>query len=384
MALGGIVSFSQADFLDLIGRLLPAEYLAPLIAPGPGYEIYQSQAQIGARVSTAILNFQLGSFILTAPDGVLAQAPVLFSRPTAAAGAVTVKAGTVVQTATYGRQFSLLSDVAFGASDLSKPGTVAALFPGEQHNVAGPYVTAGGEAVPGEINQIVTWVQSPDFGDGSITVAQTAGATGGVSSILNMHGADRGFVRGPSEPPATFRQRVRTLPDTVSPQAILDALQPYFSAYPGTQWDFIETFLPTLQEAWDCPSPSSGVTIPPGINTNLFVYDDPRPAYPPYQNRWLDENTFRGAFIVTIPVLAALSDVGLAYDDTAETPAALTTTNGHRAINAYDVPQSFSAALQGFYDGQDYARNAVYAGLYATLQRIKAGGVFFTLEIQGM
>lgn len=391
MGAPGLVSFSQADFLALVGRNLPPEYLQPLISPGPGYEIYQAEASIGARVSLAIGNFQQASFILSAPDGGYAVAQVLFSRVNANAGAVTVNVGTIVQTSTYGRQFSLLFDAVFGATDLTAAGIVQALFQGEQWNVKGPYQALDGEVVAGEIDQIFSWLQTPSYGDPTITVSQTADAVGGVSSVLNQHGKDRGFVRGVGEQTDVFRQRVRALPDTVSPSAIRHALA-YFSAnYPGTIWDFIETWRPTYQESWDVPSPNFGTptyqgTIPINIDTNLFVYDDPRPPYPPFRNRWLDEDDYRGAFIITVPVLAAIADLGMAYDDTATGPTGLETVNGARAVNAWDVPSTVtdsSGELQGAYDGQDYAKNAVFTGLFDSLEAIKAGGVVVEIVLQG-
>ncbi len=385
---GGVVGLQPADFMDLLGRLLPSDYLQPLLNPGPGGEVYQMQAAVGSRVSQAIGLFQLASYITLAPDGAAAQATVQFQRQNANAGLVVVNAGTIVQSAQYGRQFQLVAGVTMAAGQVSAFGTVQALFPGEQWNVKGPFQSARGELVAGEISQIVTWQQTPAFGDASITVAQATDAVGGVSSMLNQHGADRGFQRGANEGAAAFRQRVRQLPDTVSPSAIQNAVNAVALQYPGTSWDFIETFQGSFQTAYDCPSPNAGVpfggaTIPSGLDTNLFVYDDPRPIYPPFRNRWLDERDYRGAFIVTVPVLAALRDVGIAYDDTAETPFTLTTLNGSRAANAYDVPQTFTAALAGAYDGSDYARSAAYAGLYASLQKIRAAGVLVVMEIQG-
>lgn len=330
------LELAQADFLALVNRLLPTEYLAPLFSPGPGGEIYYAQAAIGARVSLAISNFQADSYITSAPDGNYATAAVLFKRPTAAAGAVTVKAGTIVQTATYGRQFSLLADVPFGAADLQAPGVVQALYPGEQWNVKGPYVSAGGELVPGEISQVASWILSPAFGDSTLYVVQTAGATGGQSSVLNMHGADRGYTRLPGEAASAYRSRVRSLPDTVSPGALQRTVTQFAIAYPGTTFDFIEPWQQSFQTCYDCPSPNAGVpnssaSIPSNLNTNLFVYDDPRPPYP-FLNRWLDELTYRGCIVVTVPTGPAASGA---------------------------------------------------PSIYQQLSRIKAGGVYVDLELQG-
>lgn len=373
-------------FLTLINRLLPPEYLDPLRTIGPGYEIYQAQAQIGYRVSVAIANYDAASYISTAPDGGYAQAPIQFSRPTSAAGAVTVKAGTIVQTSVYGRQFSLVADVAFGASDLAQSGIAQATFPGEQWNALGPYVTAGGESVPGQIDTVVFWAMDPPYGDPTITMSQLADAVGGQSSVLNMHGADRGLPRQSGEYTAVYRNRIQSLPDTISPDAInryLSAtLSPLFA-----QYEFIETFEPTFQTAFDCPSPNSGTptyqaVIPPNLNTNLFVYDDPRPPTP-FNDRWLSIDDFRAAIIVTVPNLPAMTDVGLAYDDTAMSPGDLLTTIGYRSVGAYDIPSSYTASSPGGYDGFDLAKQAVYVGLYNSLVLITAGGVNVDVELQG-
>lgn len=380
-----IVPLAQSDFLALVERLLPEDYLQPLKSPGPGYEIYMAHAAIGARVSLAIANYQAASYITTAPDGGYAEAPVLFSRPTADAGAVTVKAGTIVKTSVYGRSFALLADVTFGDTDLEQPGIVRALYQGEQWNVPGPYTTASGEIVPGSIDTIVTWLLDPPFGDATLTVSQTSDAVGGISSVLNQHGADRGMPRNPGEAASAYRVRIRTLPDTVSPLAIQRYLQSVFSPF-NESADFIESFDPNYQTAYDCPSPNAGTptysaSIPASLNTNLFVYDDPSPLYP-FRNRWLG-NDWRGGFIVVVPNIPAVSDVGMAYDDIADTPAELNTTAGWRSVSAYDIPNTFTAASPGGYDGFDLGKQALYRGVYATLQQIKAGGIIASVELQG-
>lgn len=381
-----VLYLDQTYFLALINRLLPQEYLAPLFSPGPGAEVYYAQSQIGYRVSVAIANYDAASYISTAPDGGFAQAPIQFSRPTFAAGAVTVKAGTIVETSVYGRQFSLVADVAFGATDLTQNGIVQATYPGEQWNVPGPYVTAGNENVLGQIDTVVFWSMVPPYGDPTVTMTQLSDAVGGQSSVLNMHGADRGLPRQPNENTAVYRNRISTLPDTVSP----DAIERYLSATLSplfAQYEFIETFEISFQTAFDCPSPNSGTptyeaVIPPALNTNLFVYDDPRPPTP-FNDRWLSIDNFRGGIIVTVPNLPAMTDVGLAYDDTAMSPADLLTTIGYRSVGAYDIPNTYVASSPGGYDGFDLAKQAVYLGVYNSLIQITTGGVDVDVELQG-
>lgn len=381
-----VLYLDQDYFLALVNRLLPQEYLAPLFSPGPGAEIYFAQARIGYRVSVAIANYDAASYITTAPDGAFAEAPIRFSRPTATAGAVIVKAGTIVQTSVYGRQFSLVADVTFGASDLFADGIARATSQGEQWNAVGPYVTAGGESVPGQIDTVVFWSMDPPYGDPTITMAQLADGVGGQSSVLNMHGADRGLPRHPNEYAPVYRNRIRSLPDTVSPTAFIDYLNNTLSPL-GAQYEFIETFQASYQTAFDCPSPNIGTptyqpVIPAGLDTNLFVYDDPRSS-PPFNDRWLSIEDFRGGIIVTVPNLPAMTDVGMAYDDTATTPGDLITTIGYRSVSAYDIPSGYSASSPGGYDGFDLAKQAVYKGLFDSLQKIKSGGVDVAVELQG-
>jgi hypothetical protein len=102
-----------------------------------------------------------------------------------------------------------------------------------------------------------------------------------------------------------------------------------------------------------------------------------------FYNRWLDDVEFRGAFIIVVPLLTAVSDVGMGYDDTASVPAAFNTTAGRRACTAYDVPNTLTAELQGGYDGFDLSARAVYFALNQTLQKIKAAGVAAIIELQG-
>lgn len=379
----------QQDFLDLVDRVTPESFILPLKNVGPGYEAFQADAQVKARVSLAISRLDLVAFIQDAPAGAFATATVSLTRA-AGGAAMTVKAGSVFTTSNGGRDFVLVTDVPFAMNDAGPhTATVQAVRRSYQWNVPGPVTTASGQVLPGDIDTIKNLIEDPVFSDTTVQMTQTTDATGGAPPALAQLGADRAITQNPGESTLQFRQRIRQLPDTVSPAAIKRALTNFFAPFPGVSFDFIETWQPTYQEAFDCPSPNPGTptflaTIPTTIDTNLFVFDDTRPAYPPFRNRWLDENDYRGAFIVTVPNLAAISDYGMAYDDTAETPAALTTVNGKRSVNAYDVPRSnFPGELQGAFDGFDTGKASVYKGLFDTLEAIKGGGVTIEIVLQG-
>jgi len=390
----------QADVLDLFDRILPDWYLEALKNPGPGYELLMGYAQMISRVSEAIGNLECGVFIGDAAGGTKAEGKVQFSRPTHAAGAVTVKAGTVVRTSVGGRQYVVTGDVAFGALDLGPlDASVVAVARGWEWNVPGALTTARGEVVAGSVDTIELPLLDPPFGDTTFVVSQAADITGGAGAMLDALGADRGVPRAsPTEPDPSYRKRIRQLPDVVSPDAIVRQVNAFVRPFVPTfdaRVEFVETWDVRYQTCWFGPPVLEGglaadqpraIPTTSGFNPDLFCYDDPRQPtdYPTIRDRWLGEDDFRGAFFVVVPNLPAMTDVGMAYDDTAQGPADLVTSVGKRAVGAYDVPVGLiSTELQGGYDGFDLGKQAFYLGLYNLLQDIKAGGIFATLELAG-
>ena len=374
------VFHDQVYFLGLIDRVMDNGYLAPMQAAiGGGYEVYQGYAKVGERVSQAIERLECGSFIIFATGGSFATGVVEFLRPTGAAGSVTVRAGSIVSTRNGNREFVTLEDAVFVGAALGPVAVpVRAVAMGWEWNVAGRVVTAGNEMLAGEINLCIKLLQTPNYGDASIVVQQVVSTSGGAAPMLDGLGEDRALPRAPGELDPAYRQRLRTLPDTVSPAAIVRFLDLSLTSLP-LGYDFIETWEPGYQSCWDAPT---SLPANPAYNGNLFVYDDPRPN-PPFRNRWLDEVEFRGAFIVVVDVPAPIRETGLAYDDPALTPTQLRSVLGGRSTPAYDVPVNFTASPMGAYDGTDLGRQALFAGLWSALQDIKAGGVAAVVELAG-
>lgn len=370
-------------FADLWPRIYPIAYLEPLKDPGPGYEVLSAYAVVFARVSLAIARLDCGAHILDSFGGALANGNVQFTRSDNLAGDVTIRAGTIVSTSSGGRRYLTLENAAFIGADLGPVMVpVAAVRPGWEFNVPGRRVAASGEVLLGEIDTItlldamlvpsnVRPIGSPTF-----FVTNVGDICGGRQPMLDGLGADRGLARFAGESDVAYKRRIRQLPETVSPDAIINAASALFQPY-GYALDFIENWQPEYQTAYDVTG------MEPGIDGNLFCYDDPRPAWPPFRNRWLSEEDFRGAFIVVVPNIGAIRDVGMAYDDTAAGPTAVSPdTSGLRAISAYDVTQ-ITPILQGAYDGFDLQKQGVYISLYQLLDRIKAAGVYFAVELRG-
>jgi hypothetical protein len=466
--------FTQQDFLDLFGRLLADHYLAPLISPGPGYEVLQAYAAVGARLSLGVERFGCGAFILSSSGGSFATGSVELYRasPSAEGIALTVKEGTVVKSSRAGRRYRTTADVLFGPADLG-PFTVGirSQFQGYEFNEPGVVVTADGTALPGEIDTIDVLFQSApsqplanagtatatfnapsgglqlvagltggsfspesvgryvtftgalnaanngsraiveyqssssvrvrnalgvsevgtagvgwqefsavtDIADTTILVRQPSATGGGRDAALDAHGKDRGIPRGVLETDTSYRGRIRALPDNISPNAIDRTLQQLLFPY-GQSYQFVETWDVAYQTCWDAPA----LSIPgSGYDSNLFVYDDPRPPTP-FRGRWMDLNEMRGAFVVVVPVLSPIRDTGLVYDDTAGSPVALTGPLGSRAVSSYDVPSTLGFGyVQGAWDGFDQVANTTYKTIYDTMQAAKAAGTAAAVELKG-
>lgn len=252
---------------------------------------------------------------------------------------VTVKAGTIVTTSQGGRDFVTTADAVFGSSTLVVTNVPAtAVVSGYEFNVPGPVTTADRTVLPGDIDTVEFFYQNPVFGDQSIQVRQVTSATGGVDADLDQLGADRGIARQVGESDAQYRARVRSLPDTISPDAIQRSIAAVLVPFGSPAFDFEETWDPHYQTSWDMPSnnvgtPTFDLAHYDAVFSNIFTYDDSR-ASPPFIDRWLDDVEARGAFIVVTPDLGGL-----------------------------DVP--------------------AYAAMYDMLQAIKAAGVAAILELAG-
>lgn len=384
------VFYDYDHFLGLFDRVIPVEYLAPMIATNiGGYELFRAAAAIGERTSLAVERLECGSFAIFAEGGNKARGTVQFWRPDASAGAVTVKAGTLVSTSEGGRSFVTLLDVEFGALDVGPiEAAVVATAAGYEWNVRGTVITAGGTVLEGSIDTIDGLITDPPYGDPTIFVLQLLDVQGGTAPMLDGLGEDRGLPRAPGEPDNQYRLRIRSLPDTVSPDAINRSVTQYLANY-GVGYEYIETWEIEYQTCWDAPSPNIGTpsyqaTPPtnPLYDSDLFAYDDERDEAE-IKDVWLDELEYRGAFIVVVD-LATLNDLGLAYDDPGSQPADFRdpATGYGRGTPAFDILPSYDTALvfSCAWDGYDFARAALFSGLYQLLQRIKPAGVAAIIE----
>jgi hypothetical protein len=291
-----------------------------------------------------------------------------------------VRSGTVVMTSRSGRDFMTQADVAFVSTALG-PFTVAvrAAAKGYEYNVLGQATAADGELLAGEIDTVKTLVEDPVLLDTSIKVRQIAATSGGEDASLDAIGLDRGIERPAGEGIDSYRQRVRTLPDTVSPLAIYRTVLDMIQRINGV-FVIIETFDIAYQTCYDGPSNQIAGSA---YNPNLCAYDFP--YLDNFRSRWLDTNDYRGGTIIVVDPIQPLAQYGMAFDDIAVYPADLNSTvsGGTRAVGAFDVSATYAFSLQGAYDGDDYEKNALFIGLFAVLQSIKPAGASIAIELRG-
>ena len=223
-------------------------------------------------------------------------------------------------------------------------------------------------------------IQSPDFGDSSIQVRQESNASGGTVDWLARHGDTRGLTQDVGETEDAFRLRMRVLPDTISPAAmrrvvarILDPL--------GIPWQFLESLDLSYMTCWDAPSPNIGTPTYQAVlptaavyNPNLFYWDDLHAITSPYQNRWLSQDDYAGAFIVVVDRDYTVEDYGFAFDDPGISFSDFISLK-RRGTPAFDVPNPSAAFAAAAFDGTDVKRDSAIASVYLALQQAKAAGV---------
>ena len=217
-------------FLALFDRILPASYLAPLKAGGDGYEYFKALAAMGARLSQAVVNLERGGWILSGTTDARATIGVSFHRVAPTAYDVQLLVGTLVSDPVNGRRYILTQPTTIAAADLDSDTLQAtASAPGYEYNARGPATAADDEAIPGDVANVVRLVESPAFGDPTLTVTQDTDGTGGTPASLEQLGADRGLPKLSNETADQYRVRVRQLPDTISPGAVDRTIAAYLT-----------------------------------------------------------------------------------------------------------------------------------------------------------
>lgn len=374
--------FDQAYFRRVLDRIEAPAYIRGL-ETGGGMEALEGIAAVFARISLAESRWDEGTIVGYASLGQRAVGWVYLWRETAAAGAVTVKKGTVVGTPDQ-RRFFTKEDVPFGPTDLGPlPVQIESTLKGYEFNVGGEVVTPLGEIVPGEISEIYVLLEDPDFGDPSIKVRNVAPTEGGADPQLEQLAADRGVSpKHQEETVDAFRLRIKSIVDGVTPAGIERTGKNLLRRWsPNLQFAIIDSWDYRYQTAYDFILPP-----PPNFPTTTFVYDDPRPAGP--YNRMLSyEGANGGEFIAAMSYLPCLQEQGFFLHDPAVSPAELLTPGtdgGRRAASYLSLPQVLPPELLPCgWGARDAAADGVYASIWKMLNDLRAGGVTVQMILVG-
>lgn len=258
--------YDPSYFLHVFDRILDDSYIGPLreAGPGSGYEVLKAFAAMGGRASLSAYRMEADALVCGARGPLFATGTVRLTRSSTAAGAVTIQRGSVFTASKSGRRFVSSSDVTIGALALFVDVPITADTPGYEWNLPGEIALPSGSTLPGEIDTITTCYQSPAYAEPNLTIRQIDPTMGGTSGSLDGLGADRGITRSNGETDDAFKLRIRTLPDTVSPGAIVRTCHRVLDPL-GIPFYMIEAGDATTITAWSwSPSNIGTGTLSPG------------------------------------------------------------------------------------------------------------------------
>lgn len=188
--------------------------------------------------------------------------------------------------------------------------------------------------------RVLDWVSDLGF-----TAANEENPTGGRLGTLDELGAERGLPRASGEGDDLYRERIATLADVVSPNAVRRAGNRVLAPIGESA---------CLREV--------GSTLLPGHYLDRDFYDYNWVARPQDRFRFLlSYLEFRAFFMVGVPRLN-LGEFGLSYDA--------------GPYIAYD------ATLANFFDGLPSASAALFRSVWQAIDKIRAGGVGFDLYVE--
>jgi len=276
---------TQAQFYALIKKLNPYWWTEGL-ENHAGDGITQAYSLVGGRVSTAIHNLYTGLVACTADYGTYATGTVALARHGNAGG--TLPAGTILEDFN-GELVFTSADVTFTYADWGP------------HNVSVTSLKRSFQAnlLAGTILGVNTTGDGQQLWDISLYATVVSDMTGGHSPDLESCGQSKGMEHGTGESEISFRHRLRTFADIVTPAAILRTVQKYvpsavmLSSYTDTGYGLLEGF--------NMAGPAPDVD---------FYTDYAGPEGPPMQ--W----TFQNFFVVRIPAqVMSLQDLTWLFAD---------------------------------------------------------------------
>lgn len=216
------------DFIELLRRNTDENgWLQPLLDDQDSYAVLGAQVQIFARLSPAVDHNGAQATISGASGGQSGTSNITITR--AASGTT----GTIPKGYTFtderGIKALLTTDVAVGGGVTTLVLPVQTLRQTELVNTEDDplfEVDPGSATIPASAGILIA---PPGTGGMTSTTFQAIGPSdpiaGGAADYLSVHGGERGLQRQPGESETAYRQRIRNIPDVVTPIAVSDSVQ---------------------------------------------------------------------------------------------------------------------------------------------------------------
>jgi len=217
-------------------------------------------------------------------------------------------------------------------------------------------------ADPNALWRVLPWGDDQGSENLGIEVTNEESPSGGRSPMLDELGSERGVFRADNESDDSYRLRVATPADVVSPNAIVRTLNRALAPF-GLSACFREVGTDLFPGFFFDAGSSEDTPQDPDRN---FAWDMDGELRPEDRFKtWLSFAEFRAFFLVGVPRLG-LGEFGFPYDATSD------------GVNAYGSdPQ-----LQNAYDGYPIGNATIYSVIFNAIERARAGGVGFDLYVE--
>jgi len=203
---------------------------------------------------------------------------------------------------------------------------------------------------PGASWVIVSWETL------GIEVTNDESPSGGIAPMLDELGEERGIYRSPGENDDSYRERVATVADTVSPNAIRRISNRVFAEY-GASACLREIGQANFRGFFFDGDPSSN---DPAI---AFAYDLDFTIRPQDRHKLIvDYTEMRAFFLIGVPPMP-LPEFGFAFDE--------------GLVNAFDSSPHYT-----FFDGFPITTAILYRTAWQAVEKARAYGVGFDLYLE--
>ncbi len=325
---------TPAELFDAAVKALPPLWADRWVGAN-GEAILRAMGKAGARVAERVAEWSNGRYILQATGPLRATGTVTVTAVDGTTEPIGLRSGQPIMATEWGIQYRLSADLVFPAASppaTDAVATVEAVNIGWHANQLAEHVDVVSLASGVDPAANILWTpETTEAGktellagilDESFTFT-AMDMTGGSVGTLNLIGSGRGLPRAEGETDADFRRRIRRIPVTVTPNAIVAALNEIVELATGGTV--------TLKEPWDF-----GFVVGHPVNGAIGVSPFARPL----------------SFVVCVPEVA-YTGKGWAVGDP---------VNGAIGVSPIGLSDTVAA---GF-----------YAGLQVTLDRLRAGGIW--------